>query len=648
MKSPSKALSTIVDESPRAGPSAPEAAGDAQEEEGKEDTSVLLARMKHMVEDAKRRQSMGPRPSLASGMLPTPRKSSGGFSLLAPDADSAPVKQIAVEDEPTDEDEGGDLEEEDVSNRENEDAAPPETQTQELGDEEDVEMAPGDEDTHSEETQPEFKQPYPKSVMETPRMDGLKHMFGAPHLESATPSFQGVREMFNRPTSSATLETPRLEGVRQMFNKPAPGPALETPRLEGVRQMFTRADGDAAAADSSRGRRAHQEVPSTPAFEGVGNMLETPIGYRAVPQYEEELEQEDPAGQDAEEREEQEQTEEEAPAPAPKSRSRKPSTQQKTPGARRTSPRNVPPSEPTIEEPDLPTVDEEETEPPPAARVTRKTRGKAAASDTETEAESSAPRTRRTRKTSASPAHEEPGTATRSTRRARTKTPTPQLEDAPATATRSRRRARTPIAEEDEEEDPLDSIPRTPSPEVPLPEETAAPPRPVRRTARGKFVLEVKEEEDEALPAPGKAAPATEPKTAVRGSAVPRPVRGRRPAGAAAATASSLARTSSIPRSTTAAARGAKTTSTLRRPATVPSMKQSLVESTAAARNKENTADPEDEQDRPAAPRTTSRVARVGTRTVSSRTRAASVDQPDKPAEVGKSRVSRTKTAARK
>ncbi|EKM56665.1 uncharacterized protein PHACADRAFT_207862 [Phanerochaete carnosa HHB-10118-sp] len=637
MKSPTKALASF-DESLDPSSSTSNNTSGALEEGNREDTSILLARMKHMVEDAKRRQSVGPRASLASRTLPMPRKSSGGFSLLAPETDSTPVRQIFVEDARSDED-GEHDEEEDVSDKENGGAAPPvHTQTQELSEEEhdqDVHMASGDKNVHPEE-QPRFKAPYPKAAIETPRMDGLKHMFGASRTEVATPSLRGVREMFKKPAQSAVLETPGLKGARQMFA-----------RAEGI-----------AAAGSSRLRGMRQEVPSTPVFEGVSEMLQTPSGYGATAQTESEPEQEDEIEQGVEAHDEQHEGEEEE-TPIAKPRSRKSPSKQKTPITRRTSPRNAPPPGPTIEEPSLPAVDEEEAGPAPTKRGSRTTRGKAPENDAEPEIESAAARPRRTRKTTASPApgEEEPGTAPR-TRRARTKTPTPQPEDARATATRSRRRARTPIAEADEEEadanTPPDSVPRAPSPEVPPPPE-AAPARSeskVRRAPRSRFVLEVKEEEEEE-DVPTLPAKRAEPGPAARGSGVPRAVRGRRPAGAAAATAASLARTSSIPRSAPAAGRGTKATATaptstlLRRPATVPSAKQGAVaESAAAARNKENTPSGDDEEpERPAA-RTASKIARVGTRTVAGRTRAASVDQPEKPGEVGKSRVSRSKGAA--
>ena len=54
---------------------------DEEEEEAEEDTQVMLAKMKQMVEGVKRRQSMGARPSIGPGST-SPRKTSG-FSLLA-------------------------------------------------------------------------------------------------------------------------------------------------------------------------------------------------------------------------------------------------------------------------------------------------------------------------------------------------------------------------------------------------------------------------------------------------------------------------------------------------------------------------------------------------------------------------------------
>ena len=552
--------------------------------EGDEDTSILLARMKHMVEDVKRRQSMGPRPSLAG--LPTPRKSSG-FSLLAPEADSAPVKKIfaGTGDEKT-------AEEDDVSDKENGDVL------NEL--EEDVQM------DESETLLAAASGSRSAALLQTPRPAG--------------PTFRASREH---------TANPRSQVLPKMSAKLAHPSLLETPHLEGVRPLFVRAD-RANPEDALK----HPHTLATPGFEGIGEMLGTPAGYQMGKLHEaKEPEHNEIAGP------------EEPPAEATRSsRTRKPASRGETNTTHTPLPQAIGPSA----TPELPT--EEPTA--STARVTRKTRSKIAESDTENQDAEPQPRTaRRTRKTTPSPAPEEPGTATRSLRKTRTKTPTPTPEDPPATrSSSSRRRARTPIAEVDEE-DPIDSLgdERAVSPEVPAPEESAPPKGDsrVRRSARGKLTLQVKEEEEEIPAAPSKG-PAETSKT--QRSGVPRAVRGRRPVASAAA--ATLPRTSSIPRGT---ARGAKASS-LKRPATTGSTKLTAESAaTPVVGDKENT--PEADEDEPAPPTATGKAtagrsaSRLATKTstrTAGRTRAASVDQSEKPVDTGRSRVSRTKAAAKK
>ena len=469
------------------------------------------------------------------------------------------------------------------------------------------------------ELEPEARTARPRATVipETPRMDDLRHIFNVPRTD-ATPSFNGVHNM---------------------FKQPAPPSVLETPHLEGIRPMFTRAERAAAESSKSGGdvSELYQRVMATPTLEGIGEMLNTPAGYRREDAPQQELESHDELGAAHEDDADDE------PLPAPKTRSKKPLSKSKTASARRTSPRTQPAPEPA-EFDEMPAIDEESAstvEPAPASRVTRKTRGKAADSDMEhSEAESSQPRTRRTRKGTVSPAPEQSAAVPRSSRRARTKTPTPTPEDAPATATRSsaRRRAKTPIVEEDED-DPIDSIDRAVSPEVPLLEPPAPADSKVRRSTRAKLTMEIKEEEADdspTVPAKASASSAQPAKSQAQRSGVPRPVRGRKPA-TTTTSASTLPRASSIPRGATTTARGSRTTLGLRRPTSAALAKQA---ESVIAPNKENTPEPDDDIAQPTAAKTTSRVSKAPIRPIG-RTRATAGGET---AEIGKSRVSRSKS----
>lgn len=151
------------------------------EDEG-EDTAVLLARMKQMVEGVKQRQSLG-RQSLSL----SPRKREGGFSLLAPNhASTHRPSRILIE-----EDEG------DVPIVDNSDEEP---------------------------------------AVQTPQMYDLRHVFSRPQAEASTPVLAGVEEMFHaRP--AGPVETPRMDGVREMLETPAgyraPAPAGPEQEREG-------------------------------------------------------------------------------------------------------------------------------------------------------------------------------------------------------------------------------------------------------------------------------------------------------------------------------------------------------------------------------------------------------------------------------
>ena len=160
-------------------------------EESEEDTEVMLAKMKQMVEGVKRRQSVGPRPSL---ML-SPKKP-GEFSLLASTpgpssvaSASGSVRKMTDSDrhpfaDDDAEDDSGDVE---------------------MG------MEPGDQEQQS----------------------GVRPIGKRPAL-FATPQLTGVRELFRNP--GHVLPTPRLDGVRDLFRVGRPP---QTPAFEGMGEMLT-------------------------------------------------------------------------------------------------------------------------------------------------------------------------------------------------------------------------------------------------------------------------------------------------------------------------------------------------------------------------------------------------------------------------
>ncbi|KAI0657585.1 hypothetical protein C8Q70DRAFT_274107 [Cubamyces menziesii] len=156
------------------------------EDDEKEDTAVLLARMKQMVEGVKQRQSLG-RQSLNL----SPRKREGGFSLLAPGHATAhaPSRILIEEDDP----------------------APP----AQSSDEEDVEMQ--DDDAQPE---PAARGGSGWAPPETPRMSDLRHVFGRAHAEPSTPALTGVRDMFRVQVQGPT-ETPRMDGMKELLSTPA-------------------------------------------------------------------------------------------------------------------------------------------------------------------------------------------------------------------------------------------------------------------------------------------------------------------------------------------------------------------------------------------------------------------------------------------
>ncbi|CCM05638.1 uncharacterized protein FIBRA_07867 [Fibroporia radiculosa] len=193
-----------------------------KEHDVQEDTEVLLARMRQMVEGVKRRQGMEMAVETQRRVSLSPRKR-GTFSLLAgQDDDEAGSEQeievIEEEDEDNEQHDDGFMDGENMA----------EAAVADDGDEEMEDLADG---------------PTSSSLLppKTPRMNDLRHFFSVP-AEPSTPKFTGMRELFQQ------------------------GPEAGTPQMDGVRQMF------------SQGRP--REGMSDSALEGVGEMLATPVGWR--------------------------------------------------------------------------------------------------------------------------------------------------------------------------------------------------------------------------------------------------------------------------------------------------------------------------------------------------------------------------------
>lgn len=143
------------------------------EDDEKEDTAVLLARMQQMVDGMKQRQSLG-----RQSLNVSPRKREGGFSLLAPGHATAHApSRILIEEDETD------LEAEDME-----------------GDSAASNSAPA-------------------PAQQTPRMADLRHVFGRAHAQASSPALTGMRDMF-RVQPVGPTETPRMEGVKEMLSTP--------------------------------------------------------------------------------------------------------------------------------------------------------------------------------------------------------------------------------------------------------------------------------------------------------------------------------------------------------------------------------------------------------------------------------------------
>ncbi|CDO68612.1 hypothetical protein BN946_scf184996.g43 [Trametes cinnabarina] len=168
---------------------------EADSDDEKEDTAVLLARMRQMVEGVKQRQSLG-----RQSLNVSPRKRESGFSLLAPGhaATHTPSRILIDEDD------------ERVTAGPSHTARVEDVQ-QERAREEEVEMQGDDGEDASVRAQ-----------LSTPCMSDLRHVFGRAHqAEPRTPALAGVRDMFRaNPGVRPAPHTPEMDGVPEMLGTP--------------------------------------------------------------------------------------------------------------------------------------------------------------------------------------------------------------------------------------------------------------------------------------------------------------------------------------------------------------------------------------------------------------------------------------------
>ncbi|KAI0767349.1 hypothetical protein C8Q74DRAFT_1355372 [Fomes fomentarius] len=370
------------------------------EDEG-EDTAVLLARMKQMVEGVKQRQSLG-RQSLSL----SPRKREGGFSLLAPNhASTHRPSRILIEE-----------------------------------DESDVPIA----DDRDEE----------EPAVQTPQMYDLRHVFSRPQAEASTPVLAGVKEMFR---ARPAVETPRMDGVREMLETPA---GYRAPSPAGPEQEREDEPAEQVPVRNARGKR----TPATRiARRTAVPQSAPPKSTRAASQALEETESgEAEATQEVRGRRTRARTADGAVGQVPRATRGKAGAKPATPE---------------------PQEDEEEPEPeaqpvavPAPARATRRTRqatDSSAASTTE----------------EAAPADTKPARKTR----AKTPTAVPASTTKTIVVRRGTRAKPIEVTEDDNDDDPLDSLPRERTPSG----DAAAAPTGGRARRGGRSRAAVKQEDAE-------------------------------------------------------------------------------------------------------------------------------------------------------
>ena len=79
--------------------------------------------------------------------------------------------------------------------------------------------------------------PVAQSFPATPHMSDLRHVFSEKRAAGMPTPYAGVRELFNKAEQARNPETPRLDGVREMFFR-ARQQEPSTPIFEGVEEML--------------------------------------------------------------------------------------------------------------------------------------------------------------------------------------------------------------------------------------------------------------------------------------------------------------------------------------------------------------------------------------------------------------------------
>ncbi|KAH9934220.1 uncharacterized protein B0H18DRAFT_1101746 [Fomitopsis serialis] len=521
---------TAQSTSPKKDPGATLKTEDGATAGAEEDASVLLARMRQMVEGVRRRQSM----EVGAGESPrrkslSPRKRNG-FSLLAPELGAQRQGEDAIMEEQEEVGEGVGYGE-----QADDDFLPVSTAPRQAG---------------------------------TPRMNDLRHLFAAPG-PSATPQLTGVREMFHREKRAAGVPDDALEGVGEMMTTPVGWRPRTVDQAEGdVQEDDDIHEEELAPAVPSRTAKG-KGVASRRTPRSAATQKPTPASNLATVA-------EDDAATSAEARPN-------AARVVRRTRTRTVESDQESTGT--SIPRAARSGHARTEEedevPELPTR---------TKSAARKKAGTATdASEDEAGPGSSKPVRRSTRAASAEPeaARKTPASTAASARRTRvTRTPVPEepVVTAPKASTTRRgargKAAKTAVAVSDNDEDPLDSL---------TPGEAPPAAAKVRRTGRSRIPAGAVKEEDDS--------PAVLPASDDDSAAPPaRTARGRKVAGTSKAAASSGANKS--------ATRSRAGTSTKKAAPEVPSSGKSTPttgeEEDGHAGDKENTPEPQTEDDVPA------------------------------------------------
>jgi len=223
----SRRMSTILQPPPTTAPSVPPSSKkpfikpDPNPPEEEEDTEVLLEKVKAKIEDLRRLQGIG--------LGPPPLERQRSRSPTKQDAESLFWGSDSVTS--TRIDQTGD---EGITGIVH-------SQLQDEGEGMDEDEAEEQEVIRQTTPVKSWNPSQAKLPPKTPRMDGIKGLFANPRAAPSTPALGGIKQLFSKPIEP---KTPAYGGVRDMFKTTA------------------------------------LDVPGTPVFEGVGDLLTTPAAYR--------------------------------------------------------------------------------------------------------------------------------------------------------------------------------------------------------------------------------------------------------------------------------------------------------------------------------------------------------------------------------